>query len=352
MIFKLITQIQQNICIILLLCVLIYLVHRLYWGYYIYSSVKKYYHNVFGEQQNIDPITQEKLIKYWNTKPYNDFFENAVSSMEQCKNETIIFTGLCQDHGEDIINEWMPKIDLLSSHFKDYRIIIVENDSNDDTREYLLKESERNSKFIVLCDENKPENTRTCKLGVRSIKDTNDKEGNLIKRIDVMGGLRQVYWHYILKNYGHYDYMCVLDWDLGGFLSVPGFFHGLYYTRFYTDATACNSFYEKNGKFFIYDTYPLLNHHRCDHISKHKKQEDQIINLNMRDKIFYNSAHPIQVESAFGGLSIYNIKNIKEKNPNYVNRYCPVECEHTTFNRNLEVYIDPWMTFFIKKNRH
>jgi glycosyltransferase involved in cell wall biosynthesis len=309
------------------------------------------YNDVFG--WNVDPITQEKLIKYRDTKAYNDFFEHTISSMKQSREDTIVFAGLCQDHGRESMEIWMPRIRKIGGYFKDYRVIIVENDSNDDTREYLIKEAEKDNRIIVLCDEEKPENSRTCQLNIRSIKNVNDKETTLATRVGILGRFRQVYWNYIQQKYQDCDYMCVLDWDLDGNLSVPGFFHGLHYTRHHTEVVACNSFYEKiKGLFLIYDTYPLLNHHRCDNLRKNKNYEDSMANVRMRNKIFYESAYPLPVESAFGGIAIYNIQKIKEKDPNYNERKCPVECEHSTFHKDLEVYIDPWMTFLITKNRH
>jgi hypothetical protein len=352
MIFKLLTQTQQNVCVVCLLAVLIFLVYRVFSRFYIYQNIRSDYYVLF-EEPTMDPITQEKLIKYWKTKPYSDFFGDTFASMKQSQDDTIVFTGLCQDHGKDIVRVWMPRIQELARYFKDYRIIIVENDSHDDTRECLLREAEKNNKIIILCDEQKPENSQTCQLDIRSVEKRGDKETTLATRVDVLGKFRQVYWNYIMKHYDDFDYMCVIDWDLDGKLSIPGFFHGLHYARHHTEVVACNSFYQKkDGLFLIYDTYPLLNHHRCDYLKENKTYEDMMANVRLRNKIFYESAYPFPIESAFGGMALYSLQRIKHKGPDYTNRRCPVECEHSTFHKDLEVYIDPWMTFRITKNRH
>lgn len=352
MVFKLLSQTQQNICVLGLLVVLMFLVYRLFSRFYVYNSVRADYYVLF-EEPTMDHITQEKLVQYWKTKPYFDFFEQTFSSMKHSQNETIIFTGLCQDHGKDIMNVWMPRIQELSQYFKDYRVIIVENDSNDNTREHLLREAEKNDKVIILCDDEKPENSRKCQLNFRSVASSEEKETRLAARVNILGKCRQVYWNYIRKHYDDFDYMCVLDWDLDGKLSVPGFFHGLHYARHHTEVVACNSFHEKRkGLFLIYDTYPMLNHHRCEYLKENKIYEDMMANVHLRNKIFYGSAYPLPIESAFGGIALYNLQKIKHKNPDYTNRRCDVECEHSTFHKDLEVYIDPWMTFFITKNRH
>ena len=72
----------------------------------------------------------------------------------------------------------------------------------------------------------------------------------------------------------------------------------------------------------------------------------------MQHKVLYDSSYPIPVESAFGGIALYNIAQIRSKGASYENPSCPIECEHTTFHRKLNVFIDPWMTLFITKNRH
>lgn len=309
------------------------------------------YNQAFGG--NLDPITQDRLIKYWHTRAWGDFFGDTLSSMKHSREDTIVFAGLCQDHGKESMEVWMPQVRKMGSYFKDYRIVIVENDSKDDTREFLIKEAEKDKRVIILCDEEKPENSKTCKLNIRSVKSSIEKETALATRVGVLGRFRQVYWDYVLRKYPDYDYMCVIDWDLDGNFSVPGFFHGLHYCRHHTEVVACNSFYEKlKGIYMIYDTYPLLNHHRCDYLRENKSFEDTMTNVRLRNKIFYDAAYPLPVESAFGGVAVYNIQKIKEKSPTYTKRHCPVECEHSTFHKYLEVYIDPWMTFFVTKNRH
>lgn len=354
MIFNLtLTFFQQNILIVCFVCVLLFLIYQLMFEYYKYRHVHSDYQLLLGGEEKPDIITRNKLLKYWNTSSYNNYFKYTVSSMETCKNKKIIFTGLCQDHGKKILTQWLPFLTKIKVYFKDYRVIIVENDSKDKTRELLLKEAEKDEKFIVLCDDLKPENTHTCQLGLRSIENNRDKETNLKQRIKILSKFRQVYWNYILKNYSDFDYMCVLDWDLEGRLSIPGFFHGLYYVGNYSDVIACNSFYKgQKNMYFIYDTYPLLNHYRCDYLQENKSFEDSRVKKQMHNKILYGSAYPIPVESAFGGMALYNIQTIQHKNASYLTPLCPIECEHTTFHQNLNVHIDPWMTFYITKNNH
>lgn len=332
-----------------LIIILLVLVGKLFYQYSIYQDIRKDYYLFTGE--DIDPITHDKLVKSRGT--HHDYFRCSGLSMRKAGEERIVFTGLCQDHGGKVLKMWLPLLKKLGAHFKDYVVLIVENDSVDNTRECLLQEAQKNDKFIVLCGADKPENTQTCKLGRRSVEKGGDKEKNLEERTSMLASFREVYWGHVLKKYSDYDYMCVIDWDLEGLFPTTGFFHGLHYVRNNADVVACNSFHKMGNVYHVHDTYPLLNHHRCDHLKENKTTEDLRAKMQMRDKLLCKSFYPVPVESAFGGVALYNIQNLRQKNAHYTDTpLCPIECEHTTFHKNLHVYIDPWMTFYITKNHH
>lgn len=319
--------------------------------YTVFHGVRTDYADKFGGRR-VDVVTQSKLLRHRDMPAYDAYFRDATRSMGWARNERIVFVGLCQDHGRHALNAWLPVLEELGSFFSDYRVVIVENDSRDDTRQVLLQQARKDSRFVVLCDGNRPPNTLTCKLGLRSVRGSHEKESKLEKRVATLGRFRQVYWDYVRRQLPDYDYMCVVDWDLEGELSVPGFFHGLYHAR-NSDVVACNSFYRGiDGGVRVYDTYPLLNNHRCEHLASNKRAEDVRVQKIMNERLLTaHSAYPVRVESAFGGLALYNIPNITPKEPRYTNPICPIECEHSTFHRGLVVHIDPWMTFYITKNR-
>ena len=340
-----------KICAFLIVILLVFWVQRLVNRYCAYTETIADYHHVFHTER-MDPITHERLIRYWKTNSYYEFFNHSRLSMDRSQEETIVFVGLCQDNGKDVLATWMPILRQIGEKFKDYRIIMVENDSLDDTRHQLLRQAEKDDRFIVLCDQDRPENTKTCQLGRRSVEKGGDKEMNLEKRVRTLAKFRQVYWDHVQKKYDNYTYMCIIDWDLEGQLSIPGFFHGLYYARGYVDVVACNSYHKQNGSFYIHDTFPLLNENRCQYLRDNKSTEDLRMRKQMRERVLYGSTYLVPVSSAFGGLALYNIQRVMARHADYKNPICPMECEHSTFHKNLEVYIDPWMTFYITKNRH
>lgn len=343
-------DLAKGFLVVVVIVVFVWVVVLVY-RYLVFREVWADYSNRFGGKA--DTLTQKKLTRHWKMPAYDAYFRNAQHSMQWASNEKIVFVGLCQDHGTHALKMWLPVVEEIGSHFKDYRVVIVENDSRDGTRKVLLQQAKKDPRFIILCDEKRPPNTLTCNLGVRSVRTSQEKEKNLAKRVATLGRFRQVYWSFVRRELADYDFMCVVDWDLEGQLSVPGFFHGLYHAR-NSDVVACNSFtMGKDHDFYFYDTYPLLNNHRCDHLASNKIREDMRVNKIMSDKLLTEqSVYPLHVESAFGGLALYNLQNITPKDPDYTKPACPIECEHTTFHRGLVVHIDPWMTFFISKNRH
>lgn len=340
-----------KICALLMGILLVFWVQRLVYRYCAYTESISDFDQVFRPDK-MDPITHERLIRYWKTNSYYEFFNHSRLSMDKSQHETIVFVGLCQDDGKDVLATWMPILRRIGGYFKDYRIVMVENDSVDDTRIHLLRQAEKDSRFIVLCDQDHAENTKTCRLNMRSVETGQDKERSLEKRVKTLAKFRQVYWDYVKKNYHDYHYMCIIDWDLEGQVSVPGFFHGLYYARNYVDVVACNSYHKENDSFYIHDTYPLLDENRCQYLRENKSAMDLRMKKQMRDRVLYGSTYPVPVSSAFGGMALYNISRVQSRNADYKNPTCPIECEHSTFHKNVEVYIDPWMTFYITKNRH
>jgi len=335
--------------LLLILCYIIYQRYRL--QHHIQDLYKKIFHHP------PDDVTLDRWMHNWKgDQVFYEFARRIVESRRRAKKERILFTGLCQDHGDEIIPHWLPRIEHLGEYFEDYRILIMENDSDDDTRERWIQETYRNPRVLVLCDDERPLNIKECRLGVRS--STGDKEQNLRRRVDRLANLRDTYLRRIGRKWADYEYMVVIDWDLIGDLSLEGFFHALSGVRDRTaDVMTVNSLYRKpDGIWRIFDTFPLLNHHRCDELQKKKRQLDAETERTWRDRLTKTLREPVQMESAFGGLAIYSLPRVIETRSYYAipehEKRCPIQCEHTSFHRFLRVYIDPWFVLLLRKNLH
>lgn len=322
-----------------------------------------YIHSLYQEafEHPPDILTHRRWVHNWTgEKGWHEYVGKVVASAEASRGERILFVGLCQDHGREMIAFWLPLVEALGGYFQDYRILILENDSKDDTRKRLLDETHRNPKILILCDDESPMNTPTCQLGIRSIEKREDKETRLFQRLHIMAQLRDVYLKRIGRKWAGYNHMVVIDWDLMGELSIEGFFHGLGLLRSgEVDAVAVNSMYWDNKKktHRVFDTFPLLTHQiRCDALLRKKDQMDKEADNQYRARLSYQQKDPLLVESAFGGIGLYNLKRVLETKSHYFipeeERRCPIQCEHSTFHRFLRVAIDPWFVLILSKNLH
>jgi hypothetical protein len=308
-----------------------------------------------------DILTHRRWVHNWKSdRGWTDYVNSVHESVRACATERVIFVGLCQDHGKELIEYWLPFVEAIGQYCKDYRILILENDSKDGTRKRLLQETMRNPKILILCDDESPLNKPECKIGLRSIQKKEDKENDLPNRLHIMAQLRDTYMRRIARKWSKYDRMVVIDWDLMGELSVEGFFHAMGVVRTgEVDAVAVNSMHwdKKQKKYRIFDTFPLLSHKlRCDALFHKKTQMDTEIDTQYRDRLACRQKDLMMVESAFGGICIYNLQRVMETSSRYFipenERRCPIQCEHSTFHRYLRVAIDPWFMFLLSKNLH
>lgn len=337
--------------IIIGLCILIYIIAT---RWRLHSHIVRLYGTTFGHEP--DEISLDRWIYNWRgDAQFMRFHDEIEESRRASANERIIITGLCQDHGRESIENWLPIAEYIGSCFHDYRILVVENDSIDDTREYWIEQSRRNAKILILCDDDMPLNVASCRLGIRS---DGDKERNLEARINRMAMLRDLYLRRIVRKWSDYEYMLVIDWDLIGHLATEGVFHALSWIRDgRADVMAVNSLYlDKQKQWQVFDTFPLLDHYKCHDLHEKKRLMDKMTSSMWHSRLVQTLNEPIQVKSAFGGMAIYNLKAVFETGSNYLipyeERVCNIQCEHTSFHRFLRVFIDPWFVLLLKKNLH
>jgi hypothetical protein len=275
-------------------------------------------------------------------------------SKKEARKENILFIGLIRNKGDQALSFWPPIIDRLGKYCKEYQVIFVENDSSDGTREKLVSFCKKNKNYRVFCPKDKKWNTDSCEMGMVSIQSRKDKFNKIEHRLNVLTQLREISLEQI-KTFENFDFIVLLDWDLQGDFSTEGFFHALSVLRENKefDMVTSNSFYKQFGFYFINDTFPLLfpKNGICE--------KKQTININKLPKLveyintFLSSVEPVPIKSGFGGMSIYKMSSLKEKDPHYdIPERCPYTCEHSNFNENLNVVLDPWFTFHVKKNLH
>ena len=236
----------------------------------------------------------------------------------------------------------IPVIQVVCSYFKDFRIIIYENNSTDKTK-FLLsqwKDSLGEKAYFVM-DDIEPEKT---------IPQANSVTCNPFfsrKRISKMAFLRNQYMNVIDQLGWTPDYVMVVDLDVAQlyFESILSSFN----TEMEWDAVTANGYsMGPNLRRRYHDTYALTEYGD----EGNPQTEDKIKFLAGKYGKLKNGDNWVRVFSAFGGLAIYRYKAVKglryqllDNNDDRVE----VRCEHFSIYKQMaergydKVFINPSM---------
>ena len=288
--------------------------------------------------------------KYWNPNLYklpavtnidNININNINKGKQIANNSNIVICGLARNISKHL-EDTKIKMEYIGKQFKNYKILIFENDSEDNTRELLKKWSIDNLNIILLdcCQLNDCECKLKKKKGYEYGTFSNDRLKN-------MAIYRQQYINYINKNLSDYDYMLVTDFDLIGVININGLYDSL--SKNDWDGIFCNGTVPMYGSYGLitvtcYDALALI-------INKDDPYKNDLINLIYRYYIVKKKSkqyHYLPVISAFNGYGIYKIKSIKDCT--YIGN--SDLCEHLNFNKclidkNSKLFINfKWIGYF------
>jgi hypothetical protein len=255
--------------------------------------------------------------------------------------QRVIITGLVRDV-ENRIPLLLRKVYGVGRHLGQWKLLIVENDSKDRTRELLLDAAKQDPEHIEVlgCGIN----VNACSM---SLPKTIGHEADT-KRITKMAMLRNVYMDRIEEAYSDWNYIMMWDLDIIGTVYSDGI--ATSFSEFESDpqidAICGNGIHAHGFSNFYYDTYA---------------HEDLDENFHVRDKLWhglalnlwkakYDRGDPLhKCKSCFGGFTIYRMSSL------HGIRYHPpgeaLECEHVLFNRQLKnVYVNPSMINLLIEN--
>lgn len=289
------------------------------------------------------PNKSLRIIKN-DLKKYNDEVE---SGKKKSKDARIVIAGLIQNGARQIPN-LKERCKKIVSHFKDYRIVILENNSIDRTRTELLEWAQGDDHVKVLCQDPFITNSEECSIDGASsgVKDTSP----MPNRIRKMATLRNIYLDHIQHYYNDFDYLCVMDMDLEGDLFLDGFFHGLGLLNPPVDGIVCNGMIKTDDDgFYYYDSFAYLEEHDTPFMTDiaQKSEHDNYVHIYMTH-LYSTQMIPDRVQSAFGGCAIYNLKSMLKNRYDF--SHTTFMCEHTFFHQKKKIYVDPRMIFLISKN--
>lgn len=263
-----------------------------------------------------------------------DYYKTVKKGYKKMREINIVMCGLCKDI-ENSLPKFIKRMNKLSKYFKQFKIVIFENDSKDDTRQILLKwESENKDVKIIKCPNN-------CKFG----KKPAISHGVFSQdRMKMMAEFRNILLDEVWKYYSDYDYCMIIDVDMKGPISIDGIAHSFGLTnKLQWDMISAYGLagITLTGGMLVY--YDLLAYE--DNNTDINKNRLDIFKILYKTSFLPRGSDPIKIKSAFAGLAIYKMSSIKNI------RYTPPynTCEHKTFHRNMikqgydKIYINPNM---------
>jgi hypothetical protein len=263
------------------------------------------------------------------------------SGLSWFRSQRLIICALLRD-SESTIHLIQRQAEAVGKLFSDYTILIVENDSHDNTRLKLLEWAKRNRKVRVLgCD---GINLSSCSMNLNPTIIHDRTSG----RIDKMVRLRNIYLDHIRSDPKLASAQIALIWDMD--------IHG----AFYLDGLGSTGYYFKNG----------IDNRQVDAICANGVADvgDRIESGKYYDPYAHEdigqtrtfttvddinppacNLPPIHVRSCFNGFMFYRLPALLAK------RYALEKsgakeaiCEHVGVHRGMNIYLNPGMVYLMQ----
>ena len=222
------------------------------------------------------------------------------------KHKSVVIAGLARNVGR-VLSKTMARIERTGEMFKDYRVLIYENDSIDDSAKRLADWARDNVRVHVLSEKcNDPVNP-----GIRCLD-----------RVARMAVYRNKCQDYIRDNFSELDYTILVDTDVSKGWSYDGVANTIGQPIW--DFMGSNGIIYKNWgdtirKALYYDVWAFRWYGDWE-----AKASDSI---NPRE--WRRGDSPVPVFSSFGGLGIYKM------NAYLSSRYDGTDCEHVPFHKGM-----------------
>jgi len=302
-------------------------------GFIILNFILYFTNNIFKKRY------MNNLNHYKITSIPQDQMMKVNIGKNVARQSKIVICCLARNVEKELIKN-ISKLERTGTMFQEYKIILFENDSNDDTRNILKQWVHKNSNVILLdCPE-----TSNCKLKEKKMYDIGALSD---ERLDKMSIFRNKYLNHVKQNFSHFDYMLVMDIDIQGPYDDNGILHSLSYPKF--DMICTNGLMPGLAGLFHF-AYDSLAFKDIKDTSRTKNNTRNYIFYNllkMNQQILTSRGKLIPVKSAFNGMALYNMNSIKESN-----YHGNLGCEHVGFhdsmiqNNHGNIYINSlWKTY-------
>lgn len=226
--------------------------------------------------------------------------------MEDFQKNTAVFVGMVRN-SEDFLPKVLANLDCAAALFKDVAFIFFENDSQDKTKEMLAEWCRDKPKAFVKSIDGLSEKIKT-----RTVR---------------LARLRNLAIAEVKQHHARTDYLFLIDCDDANSRSwnLEALTHALIFLSEKKERAAVFG----NSMPDYYD-YWALRHPKLrpddvwesalDDVALRGLSEDAAFKRHYLDKVFNipETAEPIEVASAFGGLGIYKISSVLKNKAAYV----------------------------------
>jgi glycosyltransferase involved in cell wall biosynthesis len=235
----------------------------------------------------------------------------------------------------------IPKIERLRSYFASSIVVVVENDSTDNTRS-LLDSWELNAGNVVILDGKQPD--MSARNPEKNTANLYNPSGGF-QRIERMVALRNTYMDYLARLNMQIDYLMVTDIDIDDFseISIINAIQNVPYdwTALFANGVKYFNFFGRKIKTRYYDEYAIVPY-SSDVNSRIEMSFDELKTNREKLEMMLKTKDFVKCFSAFGGIGIYQYQYMKNlryfTESNTKNRYFAAVCEHISVNLSLRQY--------------
>ncbi len=255
------------------------------------------------------------------------FHQQVQIGLSRIKELRVAICGLARD-----IERQLPRlryrIEKLGECFADYRVVLVENDSEDETCALLSEWAAGDDRVHVSSE----------RIGARRWGQVRDQG-----RTRAMAEYRNRYLDQVASNCAHFDVVVVLDTDSFAGFSLEGIAHSFAQSGW--DCMTSNGLLvpphgAPPAEHFFFDSFPFREPGQ-----QGPGDADKINTLEFR-----RGQALVRLDSAFGGLAIYQMKGILSGA-----RYSGEDCEHVCFHQALaekgagRLYLNPSQVYLYSR---
>ena len=241
-----------------------------------------------------------------------------IGKKEMQKHQTV-FVGISRDNADEILNV-MNHIEYIGEQFKDYKVVIFENDSTDNTKVILDYWATVNPKVKIIS-----ENYNTKKRpSIKFMADIRNKYLNAIKN----------------DEYSSFDIVIPIDMDMNYGVDLRGLQHSFSKIEEW-DVVCSNGIYNSAGK--MWDTFAFRTQEFALTPSEYRNGSYWNDYLPSIEQTYSPNSDLVPVHSCFGGLAIYKRINFSDCFYDSVEE----DCEHVVLHKcmrskhNARIVINP-----------